>query len=137
MLASVRVKGRDIISGFGWFQWLGVVGIGLVIGLLLVIVINTRPHNAGASEAKQVAAKVSRHVMLPTDETPALATVTDPSKLGNNKFLSQAAKGDKILIYAKWQQAVLYRPSVDKVVDIGPVDVAPPGGDTTRLNPLN
>lgn len=120
-----------------WFHWVGLVGFGLITGLLAIIVINTRPHTgAGESEEKKVAAQVAKHVLLPTDETPALATVTDPSKLANNHFLSQAHKGDRILIYAKWKQAVIYRPASDRIVDIGPVDVAAPGGDTSSYSQI-
>lgn len=85
---------------------------------------------------KEVEARVARHLILPTDETPALATVTDTSKLANNKFLGQGKNGDKILIYAKWRRAVLYRPSTDRIVDVGPVDVALPAGDTKAFRPL-
>jgi len=113
------------------------VAFGLVAGLFIIIVINTRSHTGADKEVKSVVAKVGHHVILPSDETPALATVTDTSKLKNNKFLSQGKSGDKILIYAKWQRAVLYRPSLDKVVDIGPVDVTPPSGDTSGFAPVS
>jgi len=119
-----------------WFRCLAVVVFGLIIGLLVIIAINTHPRTAGLVEVKQLEAKIGQHIILPTDETPALATVTDTSKLKNNKFLSQGKNGDKILIYAKWQRAVLYRPSADRVVDIGPVDVTPPGGDTSGFAPV-
>jgi hypothetical protein len=113
------------------------VAFGLVVGLLVVIVIVLRGHQTGTDkELKKYQAKVGRHVILPTDETPALASVTDPAKLSSNSFLKQGKKGDKVLIFAKWKRAIIYRPSEDRVVDIGPVDVEPPGGDTSGFNPL-
>ena len=129
-------KSLAVSGGIKWFHWVALVGFGLVAGLLTIIIINTRPHTAAGTEEKRVAAAVARHVILPSDETPALATVTDPTKLTNNRLLSQAKQGDKILIYAKWKQAIIYRPSSDRVVDIGPVDVAAPGGDTGSYTPL-
>jgi hypothetical protein len=123
--------------GYKWFQWAVFVGFGLVVGLLLVIVMMVHGKSANAGgEVRAMQAKVAKLVLLPTNETPALATVTDPSKLTSNGLLSQAKQGDKILIYAQWKQAVIYRPSVDKVVVIGPVDVAPPNGNTRGFNSL-
>jgi hypothetical protein len=68
---------------------------------------------------------VGRHYVLP-DETPALATVTDKSKL-NTDFLKSAQNGDKILIYQKAQKAFIYRPSIDKLIEVGPISIAPAG----------
>src|SRR6266566_1921689 len=127
-------KSQALLAGFRWFHWVALVGLGLLAGLLVIIVVNTHPQK-GNSEEKKVAAAVALHVLLPTDETPALATITDPSKLRNNQFLRQGQKGDKVLIFAKWKQAVIYRPSADRVIDIGPVDVAPPGGNSSNYNP--
>ena len=117
-----------------WFHYLFLLAAGAVIGLLIIIVINTHHSSTGQSKERQVQAEVAKLVILPTNETPALATVTDPTKLKYDPFLSQTQKGDEILIYAKWKQAVIYRPSADKVVDIGPVDVSQSGTGYTPLN---
>lgn len=78
-----------------------------------------------------VVARVNRHFILPTDEQPALATVTDVSKL-TTPFLKKSADGDKVLIYQKNRIAVIYRPSIDRVVAVGPVtiDTPPPVNQT-------
>jgi hypothetical protein len=68
---------------------------------------------------------VSRLLVLP-NEDPVLATVTDKSKI-NVEFLKQAENGDKILIFAEAKRVVIYRPSINKIVDIGPVSI-----DTTK-----
>jgi hypothetical protein len=127
---------NEVKNKSAWFYWAVLIGIGLLVGLLVVIIIITRPKLQGSSEEAQVQAKVAKLVLLPTDETPALATVTDPSKLKTNPLLAQTKTGDKILIYAKWKQAVIYRPSANKIVDIGPVDVSPTG-DSSGYSPLN
>jgi len=62
--------------------------------------------------------------VLPIDETPALATVTDKAKL-TTKFLQKAENGDKILIYQKAGRVIIYRPSIDRIIDVGPVQIAP------------
>lgn len=65
--------------------------------------------------------KVSKHAVLPTNEEPTIATVSDAAKLSNQNFFNGAKNGDKVLVYTKSKKAVLYRPSLDKVVNISPV----------------
>ena len=80
--------------------------------------------SADVNDVGEIKIKVSRHYLLPTNEMPALATVTDASKL-NTPFLKQAHTGDKILIYQTNKFALIYRPSLDRVVAVGPVSIAP------------
>lgn len=70
-----------------------------------------------------VQSRVARHMVLPKDKVPALATVTDKRKL-TTKFLQQAENGDKLLIYDTEQKVIIYRPSIDKIIDVGPVTLA-------------
>jgi hypothetical protein len=60
--------------------------------------------------------------LLPTNEEPALATVTDKTKLASN-FAGKVEDGDKILIYEKNGKAIVYRPSINKIVDVEPVQI--------------
>ena len=69
--------------------------------------------------------RVNRHYILPTGEQPALATVTDNTKL-TTQFLKKASNGDKVLIYQKNRLAVIYRPSADRIVAVGPVTIDNP-----------
>ena len=68
---------------------------------------------------------VARHYVLPADEEPALATVTDTTKL-QTPFLKQSQNGDKLLVYQKAARAIIYRPSIDRIIDIGPVSLEAP-----------
>lgn len=70
-----------------------------------------------------VTAAVGRHYLLPTEEVPALATVEDRAKL-NSEFLRSAENGDKLLIYKNAKKVILYRPSIDRVIEVGPVSIA-------------
>lgn len=74
------------------------------------------------SEANALAAKVGRLMILPTDEVPTIATVSDPSKLSGQPFFQNAKVGDKVLIYTNAKLAVLYDPSVNKIVTIAPIN---------------
>jgi hypothetical protein len=76
------------------------------------------------SESQIIRDKVNRLVLLPRDEEPAIATVTEKMRI-SDKFLEQAQDGDKLLLYYQSLKAYLYRPSAHKLVDIGPITVDP------------
>lgn len=61
---------------------------------------------------------VGRHILLPEGEEPTIATVTDKSKLANQPFFDQAETGDKVIVYPVKRRVILYRPSLDKIVEM-------------------
>lgn len=77
------------------------------------------------SESSILVKKVSKHMFLPENEIPSLATVTDPEKLEAQSFFANAKKGDKVLIYSKARKAILYDPVADKIVTIAPIVLDP------------
>lgn len=77
----------------------------------------------GAEENKRIVAEVGKLVVLPQGEEPTVATVSDAKLLKDKPFFSQAQNGDKVLIFSKAQQAVLYRPTVKKIIAAGPIAV--------------
>ncbi len=72
-------------------------------------------------ERIEILTKVSTHIVLPKDEVPTLATVSDPEQLKKYPFFTNAEKGDKVLIYSLAKKAILYRPTGDKIVEIAPI----------------
>jgi hypothetical protein len=74
-------------------------------------------------EADSLVAAVGRLIVLPTDEQPTIATVSDPEKLRNEAFFSAAKSGDKVLIYSKAKKAILYDPIADKIVEVAPLNI--------------
>jgi hypothetical protein len=75
--------------------------------------------------------------VLPTGETPTVATVTDMEKLKGQDFFLRAIVGDKVLIYPNAKFAVLYRPSEKKVVTAATVTVGTgPTGSPIPTPPL-
>jgi hypothetical protein len=78
---------------------------------------------AAQDELKDVVSKVGKLMVLPEGETPTLATVADPEKLRDQKFFTNAKTGDKVLIYANSQKAILYNPSSNKIVEVAPVNL--------------
>ena len=74
-------------------------------------------------EAKNLVATVSRLIVLPTDEDPTIATISDPEKLKDQPFFANAKVGDKVLIYSKAKKAILYDPESDKIVEVAPLNI--------------
>jgi hypothetical protein len=63
--------------------------------------------------------------MVLPDEQPTLASVTDKSKLSDQPFFQKAENGDKILIFVQSRKAILYRPSIKKIIDVAPIQTLP------------
>ena len=76
------------------------------------------PSAISEADLKKIVADIGKVLVLPTDETPTLATVSDPSKLKDQPFFTHAEAGDKVLIYKVNQKAVLWRPSSGKVIEV-------------------
>lgn len=90
--------------------------------------------NVNLNDVNVVKARVGRLYLLPADEQPALATVTNEAKLSSS-FSGRVKDGDKILIYQTNRKAIAYRPSIDKIVDVEPVSIdAPPAQASKSSN---
>jgi hypothetical protein len=83
------------------------------------------PTEVAKSQAKELVERVGKILELPKDEEPAVATVSDKDKLKDQSFFINAQNGDKVLIYQKIKKAILYRPSISKIIDIAPVNMTP------------
>lgn len=70
------------------------------------------------AQAEEVVAAVAKIYEVPADESPTLATVSDPQKLANQPFFAKAQVGDRVLFYPQARLAILYRPSSNKVIQV-------------------
>ncbi len=95
-----------------------VMGISFSGYLLNKIKYLENPALATNEEIKKLVVDVGKFLVLPKDETPTLATVSDPEKLRDQPFFANAQTGDKVLIYALSRKAILWRPSTSKIVEI-------------------
>lgn len=75
--------------------------------------------------------EVSRLMVLP-DEIATIATVTDTTKLINQQFFKNAQNGDVVLMFEKSAKAIIYRPSIKKIVDIGPITFTETGNPSSK-----
>ncbi len=74
-------------------------------------------------EIAQLVKTLDAVIELPGGETPTLATVTDKEKLVSQPFFRKSENGDKVLIYTEAGRAILYRPSIGKIVDITSINI--------------
>ncbi len=82
---------------------------------------SSKPAAKAQQENQTVIAQVGKLMLLPQDEQPTIATVSDKSKLGNQDFFKNAEDGDEILVYPNAQLAIIYRPSINKIVNVAPL----------------
>jgi hypothetical protein len=70
---------------------------------------------------QELLVKVGKLIILP-DEKPNFATVLDAKKLiAEQSFYAGSENGDQLLIYPKAQKAIIYSPSRNILVNVGPV----------------
>jgi len=115
----------------------------LVLGLTATTIYFYRKYNSvtlgsvvAQKEIDSLVAEVGKIMVLPENETPTIATVSDPAKLQNQVFFADAKTGYKVLIYATAKKAILYDPKAKKIVNIAPINIgadATPEGTTTEV----
>jgi len=88
-----------------------------------VRVLKTNPQAVAQQEVDALVAKVSKLVVLPAGETPTVATVSDPEALKDQPFFALSVKGDKVLIYAQAKKAILYSVTLNKIIDVAPLNI--------------
>jgi len=81
------------------------------------------PKVVAQKETDALMEKLSEHILLPQDEFPTAYTISDVEKLKERDFFANAENGDKLLIYPKAKKAILYSPSKDLVIGVGPFSI--------------
>ena len=72
-------------------------------------------------ETNSLILKVSKLYLFPKDEVPTIATVSDSNLLKDKEFFTQAKIGDNVLLFLQTGKAVLYRSSINKIIEIAPI----------------
>lgn len=102
-----------------------ILAVAVIILLIAVLVsaffvFSRKKQQANLNDVTYIKSSIGKLYLLPSNEQPALATVTNSSKL-TSSFAGKVKNGDKILIYQNNKQAIVYRPSIDKIIDVEPV----------------
>ena len=124
----MRKRQRRTIPGFVLVLGLFVV-LTLALGLYLSfssekgISVTNNPAHISDQDVNALVTHVGALMLLPQGETPTIATVTDLNALSDQAFFAHAQLGDKVLMYPKSGQAILYDPSVNKIIQVGPLTV--------------
>lgn len=95
--------------------------IAISFGIYFYNKINTIENSTNDKRKVEIStliSKVSELYLFPEGEIPTIATVSDPSLLKNQAFFNNTQTDDKVLIFSKSGKAVLYRPSINKIIEI-------------------
>jgi hypothetical protein len=118
---------------FDQYLMAGIVSALAVVTLVFSVIssaIASAPEpSMNGSESDQVRGiidRVSRHIIIPADETPSVATVTDLEAVRSDQpvLFANAELGDRVLIWSR--QIVVYSESKDIVVAAASLLGAPP-----------
>lgn len=104
MIALIVVA--NFAAVFFYFQWRG------------------QKNSGGLSENRraEVLSALGKLMVLPSDEDPTIAKVTDLDTLKDEPFFARAKNGDTVIIYARAKKAILFRESENKIIDVAPVN---------------
>ena len=83
---------------------------------------STKPSATNSSDTTKLIEQVGKLMQLP-NENPTIATVSDITKLKDQPFFARAQNGDKVLIFTQSKEAILYRPSENKIINVAPVNL--------------
>lgn len=87
---------------------------------------------ATQAEVDALVKEVGQFMVLPDNEEPTVATVTDPEKLKDQVFFAKAKSGYKVLIYTNAKKAILYDPVEHKIIEVAPINIdAKASGNTS------
>jgi len=132
-----------IIKFFNKFRW--IFGfLLLVIALLPGIYFYNKytatkklldnPKKVSNIEKSDLLKKIGKLIDLPGNEDPTIATVQDVKKLSTNPFFAKAENGDRALFYTKAKRAILYRPSINKIIEVSQINVEQANGSGTNID---
>ncbi len=76
------------------------------------------------AKAKEIIEKVRKHMEIPMDPEPTVATIVDVNALkSKNDFYKSAKNGDYLIVTTT--RAILYDPDKDMIIDVVPVQLQP------------
>ena len=113
----------------------GKVALALIVGIIIGVggvwaigKVTSKPaagspvSQVDQTQVKDLIAKVGKLVILPTGEDPVIATINDADGLTKQQvFYKGSINGDVVLVYQKAAKAIVYSPSRNIIVNVGPV----------------
>ena len=105
------------------------IAIALLLGDAVLAFMNRTEPTVKPSAQQEIDAllvEIGGLIVLPADERPLVATVNDTDLLKDQPFFTNAQKGDKVLIYNEARKAILYSPTLKRIIDVAPLGIATP-----------
>lgn len=104
---------------------LGFVIVMLVFASYLLLTQGSNiPGNQPLDEQDELISDLMRIALIPTDETPEIATIYNVEDYSEILFFSRAQNGDKVIGFLKAKFAILYRPTTKQIIWMGPLTSA-------------
>lgn len=134
MIADMEKK--SVIISFIILILLAVGGSGAGIYYYFQYQTLVRRTNDPNIVVKELIAKVSKLMELPTGEQPTVATVTNPDLIKSQPFFAKAKKGNRVILYPTARLAILFDEQTNKIVNFGSINVsnATPSADIPANN---
>ncbi len=93
----------------------------VVLGVLRRQSVNWNDDKLTAAEQRILVQKIGALIALPDEQQPVFALVTDAEKLRTEQaFYAGVQNGDVLLVLPTSRKAIIYSPSADKLVNVGP-----------------
>ena len=74
-------------------------------------------------DTKSVIISVSKLMMVPQGDDPIVYEIKDPASLQSQQaFFAGSIVGDQLLVYPKSAKAIIYSPSRNLIVNVGPMN---------------
>ena len=83
---------------------------------------------------KETIEAVGKLYNLPRGENPTVVTVKDATKLKDQPFFKEAKNDDRVIVFAEAKIAILFRPTANKIINVGPVVTEDPSASTGSQN---
>lgn len=84
--------------------------------------LNANPQSVVQKQTQQLITRVGHLITLPASETPTVAEVSNAAQAKQqSSFFANAQNGDRVLMYVKAGEAILYRPSTNKIILVAPL----------------
>lgn len=74
----------------------------------------------GETSDQEIIDKVGKLIELPSG-TPSVEKITDKSVFKDQPFFNNSQIGDVVLVFTNAKKVILYRESVNKIVDVGTI----------------
>lgn len=78
------------------------------------------------TQTNQLLGEMRSIILLPSNEDPVVATVTDINLLKSQPFYQDAKNGDRVVVFVNAKKAYIYRPDEKKIINVGAFETEAP-----------